>query len=166
MKYSNEALINNKKVTDEGINRVEITDSNTLVESLYSTVVILVQKQQIQKVGYNKAYDDIYSIVNINGTKQQTKEKEAQRKSEKPFESIISVEDSNCMKKAPDANVLALYKLAMIKKPQDKTRPKASKGTTNDSHHYGIRFRIDKANTMADENAAVSLGNVRLKTKL
>ena len=31
---------------------------------------------------------------------------------------------------------------------------------------HGIRFRIDKANTMADENAAVSLGNVRLKTNL
>ena len=82
--------------TDEGIKRVEITDSNTLVESLYSTVVILDQKQQIQKVGYNKAYDDIYSI---NGTKQQTKEKEAQGKSEKPLESIISVVYISRMKK-------------------------------------------------------------------
>ena len=69
------------------------------------------------------------------------------------------------MKKAPDANVLALDKVAKIKKTQEKTRPKAPQGTTNDSHH-GIRFRIDKANTMADENAAVSMENVRLKTKL
>ena len=59
-----------------------------------------------------------------------------------------------------------INKLAMIKKSQDKTRPKASKCTTNDNHHDDIRFRIDKANTMADEYAAVSLENVRLKTKL
>ena len=151
--------------TEEGIKRVEIPDSNTLVESPYSTIVIEDQKQHVQKVGYNKAYDDIYSIVNLNDTKQQTKEEAAQGKSEKPFESIISVDNISCMNKATEANVLALNKLAMIKKPQDTTRPKASKGTTNDSHH-DIRFRIDKANTMADENAAVSLGNVRLKTKL
>ena len=69
------------------------------------------------------------------------------------------------MNKATEANVLALDKVAKTKKTQDKTRPKASKCTTNDSHH-GIRFRIDQANTMADENAAVSTGNVRLKTKL
>ena len=60
----------------------------------------------------------------------------------------------------------ALDKLAMIKKSQDKTHFKASKCTTNESHHDGIRFIIDKANTMADENAAVSMGNVRLNTKL
>ena len=151
--------------TDEGIKRVEITDSNTLVESPYSTVVFVDQKQQVQKVGFNKADDDIYSIVNINGTKQQTKEEEAQGKSEKPFAIIISVDNISCMNKATEANGLALDKLAMIKKSQEKIRPKASKCTTNDSHH-GIRFRIDQANTMADENASVSLGNVRLKTKL
>ena len=95
MEYLNETGDNHKMATDEGIKRVEITDSNTLVESLYSTVVILDQKQQIQKVGYNKAYDDIYSI---NGTKQQTKE-EAQGKSEKPLESIISVVYISRMKK-------------------------------------------------------------------
>ena len=112
--------------TEEGIKRVEITDSNTLVESLYSTVVILDQKQQIQKVGYNKAYDDIYSVVSINSTKQQTKEEEAQGKSEKPFESIKSIDNSSCINKATEANVLALDKLVMIKKSQEKIRPKAS----------------------------------------
>ena len=98
MEYLNETWDNHKHkmATEEGIKRVEITDSNTLVESLYSTVVILDQKQQIQKVGYNKAYDDIYSI---NGTKQQTKEKKAQGKSEKPLESIISVVYISRMKK-------------------------------------------------------------------
>ena len=111
--------------TDEGIKRVEITDSNTLVESLYSTVVILDQKQQIQKVGYNKAYDDIYSVVNINDTKQQTKEEEAQGKSEKPLESIISVVYISRMKKTLEANVLALDKLAKIKKSQEKNLSKS-----------------------------------------
>ena len=161
---SYEALNNNKKVTDEGIKRVEITDSNTLVESPYSTVVIVDQKQ-VLKVGYNKAEDNIYSEVNINGTKQQIKE-EAQGKRTKPLQRITSVDDSDCMNKLTKANVQALDKLAMIKKSQDKTRLKASKCTTNESHHDGIRFIIDKANTMADENAAVSMGNVRLKTKL
>ena len=74
IKYSNEALNNNKKVTNEGIKRVEITDSNTLVESPYSTVVIGDQKQQVQKVGYEKEDDNIYSDVNINCPKQQIKD--------------------------------------------------------------------------------------------
>ena len=91
---SYEALNNNKKVTDEGIKRVEITDSNTLVESPYSTVVIVDQKQ-VLKVGYNKAEDNIY---NINGTKQQIKE-EAQGKRKKPLQRITSVDDSDCMNK-------------------------------------------------------------------
>ena len=51
------------------------------------------------KAGYNNADNDIYSIVNINGTKQQTKEKEAQGKSEKPLQSIKSDDNSSFLKK-------------------------------------------------------------------
>ena len=69
------------------------------------------------------------------------------------------------MNNSTEANIKAVDKLAMIVKTQGKTRPKTPEGTTNDSHH-GIRFKIDKANTMADENTAVSMGNVRLETKL
>ena len=74
MEYLNETSDNHKMATEEGIKRVEIPDTNTLVESPYSTIVIEDQKQHVQKVGYNKAYDDIYIIVNLNYTKQQTKE--------------------------------------------------------------------------------------------
>ena len=52
--YSNEALNNHKKVTTGGIKRVEITDSNTLAETPYSTVVIVNQKQYVQKAGYKR----------------------------------------------------------------------------------------------------------------
>ena len=159
--YSNETGNNHKMVTDRGIKRVEITNSNTLAEAPYSTVVIVDQKQHVDKAGYNKADDDIYSKVNINGTKQQIKEEEAQGKSEKPLQSIKSDDNRNYLKKPTEANVKALDKLAKIKKSQDKTPPKASKGTTNDR-----MFKIDIANTMADENATVLIGNVRLETKL
>ena len=64
-------------------------------------------------------------------------------------------------KKTTEANVRALDKLEKIKKTHDKTPPIASIGTTND-----FRFKIDNSNTMENENAAVLIGNVRLKTKL
>ena len=152
---------NHKQATDGGIKRVEITNSNTLAETHYSTVVIVDQKQHVDKAGYNKADDDIYSKVNINGTKQQTKEKEAQGKSEKPLQSIKSDDNSSFLKKPTEANVKALDKLAKIQKTQDKTPPIASIGTTND-----LWFKIDNSNTMANENATVLIGNVRLETKL
>ena len=63
-----------------------------MVDAPYSTVVIVDQKQQVQKVGFNKADDDIYSIVNINGRKHQIKEEETTRYSEKPLQSIKSVD--------------------------------------------------------------------------
>ncbi|XP_078335851.1 uncharacterized protein LOC144626277 [Crassostrea virginica] len=154
-KYSNETGNNHKMVTDEGIKRVEITSSNTLAEAHYSTVVIVDQKQHVDKAGYKKADDDIYSKVNINGTKQQIKE-EAQGKSEKPLQCIKSDDNSSFLRKPTEANVLALDKLAKIKKTQDKTPPKASIGTTND-----LRFKINNANTTGDKNVAV-----RLETKL
>ena len=53
----------------------------------------------------------------------------------------------------------------MIKKTQDKIPPTTSKYTTN-VNNLDIRFNIDKTNTMADENAAVFMGNVRFETKL
>lgn len=56
-------------------------------------------------------------------------------------------------------------KLSMIKKTQDKIPPTTSTGTTN-VNNLDIRFKIDKTNTMADENAVVLMRNVRLKTKL
>ena len=59
MKYSNETGNNHKMATDERIKRVKIPDSNTLVQSPYSTVVIVDQKQQVQKVGYSNADADI-----------------------------------------------------------------------------------------------------------
>nr|XP_022338830.1 uncharacterized protein LOC111134241 isoform X2 [Crassostrea virginica] len=161
MEYSNETGNNHKQVTDGGIKRVKITNSNTLADAHYSTVVIVDQKQHVDKAGYNNADNDIYSIVNINGTKQQTKEEEAQGESEKPLQSIKSDDNSSCLKKPTEANVKALDKLAKIQKTQDKTPPIASIGTTKD-----LRFKIDNLNTMENENAAVLIGNVRLKTKL
>ena len=126
-----------------------------MAETHYSTVVIVDQKQHVDKAGYNKGDDDLYRIVNLNGTKQQIKE-EAQGKSAKSLQSTKSYDNSKCLKKSTEANVKALDKLAKIKKTQAKTPPKASKGTTND-----LRFKKDNANTMADKNAAV-----RLETKL
>ena len=162
MEYLNETWDNHKnKATEEGIKRVEIPDSNTLVEFPYSTIVIEDQKQHVQKVGYNNADDDIYSIVNINDTKRQIKEEEAQGKSEKPLQSIKSGDNSSFLKKPTEAYVRVLDKLEKIKKSQDKTPPIASIGSTNDSW-----FKIDNANTMADENATVLIGNLRLETKL
>ena len=152
---------NHKIATEGGIKRVEITNNNTLTEAPYSTVVIVDQKQHVDKAGYNKADDDIYSIVNINDTKRQIKEEEAQGKSEKPLQSIKSGDNSSFLKKPTEAYVRELDKLEKIKKSQDKTPPKASQGTTNDSW-----FKIDNANTMADENATVLIGNLRLETKL
>ena len=165
MKYSRMAENNHKKVATREIKRVEIADSETLVEAPYSAVVIVDQKQQVQKVGLKKADDNIYRKVKINDKTQQNKN--SQGKCGKPVESIISVDDSNCMNKATETNVQALDKLAMIKKSQDKTPAKTStsQGTTHESHHC-IRFKIDKANIMADENATVSMGNHRLKRKL
>nr|XP_022339256.1 uncharacterized protein LOC111134487 isoform X2 [Crassostrea virginica] len=159
--YSNKTGNNHKMVTDGGIKCVEITNSNTLAEAHYSKVVIVNQKQHIDKAGYYKPDDNIYSIVNINGTKHQIKEEEAQGKSEKPLQSIKSDDKSSCLKKSTEANVRALDKLTKIKKTQDKTPPIASIGTTND-----LRFKIDNSNTMENENAAVLIGNLRLETKL
>nr|XP_022339258.1 uncharacterized protein LOC111134488 isoform X2 [Crassostrea virginica] len=156
--YSNETGINHTMVTDGGIKRVEITNSNTLAEGPF---FIVDQTQHVDKAVYNKPDDNIYSIVNINGTKQQVKEEEAQGKSEKPLQSIKSDDNRNDLKKPTEANVKALDKLAKIKKTRDKTTPKASLGTTNDR-----MFKIDNANTMADENATVLIGNVRWETKL
>nr|XP_022337877.1 uncharacterized protein LOC111133643 isoform X2 [Crassostrea virginica] len=156
--YSNETGINHTMVTDGGIKRVEITNSNTLAEGPF---FIVDQTQHVDKAVYNKPDDNIYSIVNINGTKQQVKEEEAQGKSEKPLQSIKSDDNRNYLKKPTEANVKALDKLAKIKKTRDKTPPKASLGTTNDR-----MFKIDNANTMADENATVLIGNVRWETKL
>ncbi|XP_078339042.1 uncharacterized protein LOC111133647 [Crassostrea virginica] len=150
--YSNETGNNHKMVTDGEIKRAE---------AHYSTVVIVDQKQHVDKAGYSKPDDNIYSIVNINGTKQQIKEEEAQGKSEKPLQCIKSNDNSSFLKKPTEANVRALDKLAKIKKTQDKTPRKASLGTTND-----LLFKLDNANTMANENAAVLIGNDRLETKL
>ena len=97
--YSNETWNNHKMVTDGGIKRVEITNSNTLAEAHYSTVVIVDQKQHVDKAGYNNPDDYIYSINNINGTKQQMKEEEAQGKSEKPLQRIKSDDNSSFLKK-------------------------------------------------------------------
>ena len=120
-----------------------------MAEALYSTVVIVDQKQHVDKAGFNNADNNIYSIVNINGTKQQTKEEEeAQGKSEKPLQNIKSNDNSSCLKKTTKANVKALDKLAKIKKAQDKTPPKASFGTSDQ------RFKIDNANAKGDKNAA------------
>ena len=149
--YSNETGNNHKMVTDGGIKRVEITNSNTLGEAPYSTVVIVDQKQHVDKAGYNKPDDNIYSKVNINGTKQQIKE-EAQGKSEKPLQIIKSDDNSSFPKKLTEANVKVLDKLAKIKKTQNKTPPKASEGTTND-----LKFKQNNANTMAEKNVAVRL---------
>ena len=159
--YSNDTGIFHKMVTDGGIKRVDITNSNTLAEAPYSTVVIVDQKQHVDKAGYNNADNDIYCIVNINGTKQQIKEEEAQGKSEKPLQSIKSDDNSSFLKKPTDANVRALDKLAKIKKTQDKTPTIASIGSTKD-----VRFKIDNSNTMANVNATVLIGNLRLETKL
>ncbi|XP_078337640.1 uncharacterized protein LOC111134487, partial [Crassostrea virginica] len=149
--YLNKTEHNHKIATEGGIKRVEITNNNTLTEAPYSTVVIFDQKQHVDKASYNKADDDIYSIINIKGTERQIKE-EAQGKSEKPLQSIKSVDNSSCLEKPTEANVKALDKLEKIKKTQDK----ASIGTTKD-----LRFKIDNANTIPDKNAAV-----RLETKL
>lgn len=143
--------------------RVEITDSNTFLEASYSTVVILNQNQDIQNAGFNKADDNIYSKVNINGMKQPSKREEAQGKSEKLLESIKSVDNSSYMNKPTAGN--NKDKLAMIKKTQDKIPPTTSTGTTN-VNNLDIRFKIDKTNTMAGENAAVLMGNVWFETKL
>ena len=110
----------------------------------------------VDKAGYNKPDDNIYSIVNINGTKQQVKEEGAQGKSERPLQSIKSDDNSSFLKKTTETNVRALDKQEKIKKIQDKTPPKASLGTTKD-----LRLKINNANTMADKNVAV-----RLETKL
>ena len=142
---------------------MEITDSSTFLEASYSTVVILNQIQDIQNAGYNKADDNINSKVNINGTKQLSKKEEAQGKSEKPLESINSIDSGSCMNKPTAGNDNG--KLSMIKKIQDKIPPTTSKYTT-DVNNVDIRFKIDKTNTMTDENAAVLMGNVRFEIKL
>ena len=80
------------------------------------------------------------------------KEEEAQRKSEKPLQSIKSDDNRSYLKKPTKANVKALDKLAKIKKTQDKTPRKASLGITNN-----LRFKLDNTNTMGDKNAAVRL---------
>nr|XP_022337879.1 uncharacterized protein LOC111133645 isoform X2 [Crassostrea virginica]XP_022337880.1 uncharacterized protein LOC111133645 isoform X2 [Crassostrea virginica] len=162
MKHSNVTENNHKKVTTGGMKRVEITDNNSFLEASYSTVVILNQNQDAQNAGYNNADDNIYSKVNINSTKQRIK-KEAQGKSEKPLESITSIDNSSCMNKPTAGNDNG--KLSMIKKTQDKIPPTTSTGTT-DVNNLDIRFKINKTNTMTDENATVLMGNVRLETKL
>ena len=154
---------NHKKVTTGGMKRVEITDSNTFLEASYSTIVILDQNQDVQKAGNNTADDNIYSKVNINGMKQLSKREEAQGKSEKPLESITSIDNSSCMNKPTAGNDNG--KLSMIKKTQDKIPPTTSTGTT-DVNNLDIMFKINKTNTMTDENATVLMGNVRLETKL
>ena len=151
MKHSNVTENNHKKLTTGGMKRVEITDSNTFLEASYSTVVILKQNQDVQNAGYNKADDNIYSKVNINSTKQLSK-KEAQGKSEKPLKNINSIDSSSSMNKPTAGNNNG--KLSMIKKIQDKIPPTTSKYTT-DVNNLDIRFKIDKTNTMTDENAAV-----------
>ena len=62
--YSNETGINHKMVTHGGMKRVEVTNSNTLADAPYSRVVIVNQKQHVDKAGYNKPDDKIivYSI--------------------------------------------------------------------------------------------------------
>ena len=162
IEYSNVAENNHKKVTTGGMKRVEITDSNTFLEASYSTIVILDQNQDVQKAGYNKADDNIYSKVNINCMKQLSK-KEAIGKSEKPLENIKSIDSSSSMNKPTAGNDNG--KLSMIKKTQDKIPPTTSTGTA-DVNNLDIRFKINKTNTMTDENAAVLMGNVRFETKL